>query len=237
MVRIAAVADLHLGIEMNGQLAAQLTDVQERADIFMVAGDVTRLGDVSEAEVFAREVADLPIPVVAVLGNHDYHHDQEELVAKALEQVGIVVLEGDSVVLDVAGAKVGVAGVKGFGGGFAGACGSDFGEPEMKSFVRHTQQVAKRLEEQLIAVEGTDIRVALLHYAPIPETLAGERLEIFPFLGSYLLADAVDRAGADIVFHGHAHVGTERGATPAGIPVYNVAQQVIGGPYRVFEVA
>lgn len=236
MIRVAAVGDLHLGTEMNGQLAAQLADIAENADVFMVAGDVTRHGDVSEAEVFAREVADIPIPVVAVLGNHDYHHDQEDLVAKALEHVGVVVLEGDSVVLEVEGMKVGVAGVKGFGGGFQGACGSDFGEPEMKAFVRHTQGIAKALEEQLIAVEGSDVRVALLHYAPVPETLEGERLEIFPFLGSYLLGDAVDRAGADIVFHGHAHVGTETAATPAGIPVHNVAQQVIAAPYRVFEL-
>lgn len=236
MARIAAVGDLHLGTEMHGQLAAQLTDIHERADVLMVAGDVTRLGEVDEAEVFAQEVAALPIPIVAVLGNHDYHHNQPELVAKALEQVGVVVLEGDSVVLEVAGIRVGIAGVKGFGGGFAGACGSDFGEPEMKAFVRHTQQIAKTLEEQLIAVEGTDVRVALLHYAPIPETLEGERLEIFPFLGSYLLADAVDRGGADIVFHGHAHAGAESGATPAGVPVHNVAQQVIRAPYRVFEV-
>lgn len=236
MVRIAATADLHLGVEMHGQLAAQLTDLEERADVLLVAGDVTRLGDVEEAEVFAQEVAHLKIPVVAVLGNHDYHHHQEELVAKALEHVGIVVLEGDSVVLDIAGTGVGVAGAKGFGGGFVGASGSDFGEPEMKSFMRHTQRIAQRFEEQLMAIEGMDTRIALLHYAPIPETLEGERLEIYPFLGSHLLADAVDRAGADIVFHGHAHAGAESGFTPGGVPVHNVAQQVIGAAYRVFEL-
>lgn len=237
MVRIAAVGDLHLGKEMHGQLAAQLEGIHEKADAFMVAGDVTRLGDVEEAEVFAQELAHLPIPAVAVLGNHDYHHHQEEAITNTLEQVGIEVLEGESLVLDLDGVRVGVAGAKGFGGGFAGACASDFGETEMKAFVRHTQRIADALEEQLIAIEGTDVRVALLHYAPIPETLEGERLEIFPFLGSYLLGDAVDRAGADIVLHGHAHAGAGEGTTPAGIPVHNVAQQVIGAPYRIFEVA
>lgn len=236
MVRIAAVGDLHLGKEMHGQLAAQLGDIHERADAFLVAGDVTRLGDVEEAEVFAHELSELPIPVVAVLGNHDYHHHQEQAITKALERVGIEVLEGDSVVLELDGTRVGVAGVKGFGGGFAGACASDFGEPEMKAFVRHTQAIAQTLEEQLIALEGTDVRVALLHYAPIPETLEGERLEIFPFLGSYLLGDAVDRAGADLVLHGHAHAGAKDGVTGTGIPVHNVAQQVLGAPYRIFEL-
>ncbi len=115
-----------------------------------------------------------------------------------------------------------------------GACGSDFGEPEMKAFIRHTQGLANRLEHDLAALRA-DVRIAVLHYAPIPETLQGERLEIYPFLGSYLLGEAIDRAGADLVVHGHAHAGSERGVTARGIRVRNVALPLIRQPYRVFE--
>jgi Icc-related predicted phosphoesterase len=129
-----------------------------------------------------------------------------------------------------------VAGVKGFGGGFAGACGSDFGEREMKAFVTHTKDVAHRLEAALAGLQDADARVALLHYAPVEATLQGERLEIYPFLGSYLLGEAVDRAGADLALHGHAHAGTEKGVTPGGVHVRNVAQAVIRAPYRVYRL-
>ncbi|HVL80362.1 MAG TPA: metallophosphoesterase family protein, partial [Actinomycetota bacterium] len=118
---------------------------------------------------------------------------------------------------------------------FAGACATDFGEPEIKAFVRHTRDIANRLERRLRALR-TDVRVALLHFSPVPDTLAGERLEIYPFLGSYLLAEAVDRAGCDLVLHGHAHVGTERGVTPGGVHVRNVSQPVIRAAYRVYEL-
>src|SRR5262249_5300570 len=123
---------------------------------------------------------------------------------------------------------------KGFGGGFVGACASDFGEPQMKAFIRHTQGLATRLEHELAALRA-DLRIAVLHYAPIPETLQGERLEIYPFLGGYLLGESIGRAGADLVVHGHAHAGTERGVTAGGIRVRNVALPVIRQPYRVFE--
>src|SRR5262249_28681487 len=154
-------------------------------------------------------------------------------VAGELRRVGVRVLEGDGHVLDVDGARVGVAGTKGFGGGFLGACGSDFGEPEMKAFIDHTKALSARLGDTLAALRA-DVRIVVLHYAPIPETLQGERLEIYPFLGSYLLGEAVDRVGADLVVHGHAHAGSERGVTPAGIRVRNVALPVIKQPYRVF---
>jgi Icc-related predicted phosphoesterase len=129
--------------------------------------------------------------------------------------------------------RVGVAGTKGFGGGFAGACGGDFGEAEMKAFVRHTRSLAESLGKQLASLDA-DLRVALLHYSPVEATLQGERLEIYPFLGSYLLAEAVDRAGADLVVHGHAHAGSEKGLTAGGIRVRNVAQPVIKRAYNVY---
>jgi Icc-related predicted phosphoesterase len=189
---------------------------------------------VDEAECLARTLAAIEVPVLAVLGNHDYESDHAPAVAAVLREAGVHVLEDGSRVLDIGGARLGVAGTKGFGGGFVGACASDFGEPEMKAFIRTTQALAARLERELLALRA-DVRVAVLHYSPIPETLQGERLEIYPFLGSYLLAEAIDRAGADLVVHGHAHAGSERGVTPGGIRVRNVALPLVRQPYKVFE--
>jgi Icc-related predicted phosphoesterase len=232
-VRVAAVGDVHLGVESAGKLRPHFEHVAERADVLLLAGDLTRVGEPDEAAVLAEELRDLPVPVVAVLGNHDHHSDAGDLVVKLLDEAGVTVLEGETARFDVGGISVGVAGVKGFGGGFAGACGSEFGEPEMKAFMVHSREVAASLEQALASLD-TDLRVALLHYAPVEATLQGERLEIFPFLGSYLLAEAVDRAGADLVLHGHAHNGTERGVTAGGVPVRNVAQSVLRRSYAVY---
>jgi Icc-related predicted phosphoesterase len=147
--------------------------------------------------------------------------------------VGVEVLEGETTVREIAGRRVGIAGVKGFGGGFAGACGSEFGEDEMKAFIRHTKRTAERLEECLRSL-AADVRIALTHYSPSKGTLVGEKLEIYPFLGSYLLGDAIERAGADLALHGHAHLGTERAVTPGGVVVRNVARPVIKLAYRVY---
>lgn len=236
MIRIAAVGDIHFGADSAGTLRPHLEDIAEQADVYLLAGDLTRLGVPDEAAILARELDGLPVPVVAVLGNHDYHSDQEKAVADMLAEVGVEVLEGSSTVVAVDGRQVGIAGVKGFGHGFAGASGSDFGEPMMKAFVRHTQEAADRLREALegLAAAGVEHRVALMHYSPTEGTLQGERLEIYPFLGSYLLGEAVDRAGADLAIHGHAHGGTEKGFTPGGIPVRNVAQPVINRAYNVY---
>ena len=234
MIRIAAVADIHFGADSSGMLRAQFEDLTHHADMLLVAGDLTKCGGPDEGAVVARELKDLPVPVVAVLGNHDYHSDEQATVRSHLEDAGVTVLEGETTTVDVDGARVGIAGTKGFGGGFAGACGTDFGEPEMKAFVRHTMALAEGLEHGLRSLEGCDVRVALLHYSPVRDTLAGERAEIFPFLGSYLLAEAVDHAGADLALHGHAHAGVEKGVTPGGVLVRNVAQPVIKHAYNVY---
>jgi Icc-related predicted phosphoesterase len=233
MIRIAAVGDLHFGADLRGTLRPHLESLPDQADVLLLAGDLTRVGDPDEAAVLADELRDPPVPIVAVLGNHDYHSDREDEVRKILAEGGIRVLEGEAVVLEVDGGRLGVGGSKGFGGGFVGACGSDFGEPEMKAFVRHTKEIAAGLEEAIAGLE-TDVRVALMHYAPVDQTLQGERPEIYPFLGSYLLAEAVDRAGASLALHGHAHRGIEKGVTPGGVPVRNVALPVIRRPYNVY---
>jgi len=233
VIRVAAVGDVHAGLDSAGFLRPHLGHLRERADLLLLAGDLTRHGDPAEVAVLVDEVADVGVPVVAVLGNHDHHCDQPDGIRKELEAGGVTVLEGEATVVDVDGVRVGVAGSKGFGGGFAGACATDFGEPEMKAFITHTRCLADRLHGALASLD-TDLRVALLHYSPVEDTLAGERLEIYPFLGSYLLAEAIDRAGADLVVHGHAHGGVEKGMTPGGIHVRNVAQPVIKHAYHVY---
>jgi Icc-related predicted phosphoesterase len=234
VIRVAAVGDVHVGTDSAGRLAPRLAGLADHADVFLLAGDLTHRGRPEEAKVLAEELRGVRVPTIAVLGNHDYHSDEQDGVTEVLEQAGIRVLEGDAVVLEIGGRRVGIAGSKGFGGGFAGASASDFGEPEMKAFVGHTKALAGRLERALGGLH-TDRRIVLLHYSPVAETLAGEPREIHAFLGSYLLAEAVDRVGADLVLHGHAHRGSRDGTTPGGVPVRNVAAPVIGRAYEVFR--
>jgi Icc-related predicted phosphoesterase len=233
VIRVAAAGDVHFGTDSAGMLRPQLEHLPDRADVLLLTGDLTRHGEPDEAAVLAEELRGLPVPVFSVLGNHDYHGDREGEVRTVLEDAGVRILEGEGAVLQVNGERLGIAGTKGFGGGFVGANATDFGEPEMKTFVRLTKSLAAGLEESLSALEA-DYRVALLHYAPIKETLVGEPPEIWAFLGSYLLGEAADHAGADLILHGHAHRGTEKGITPGGIHVRNVAQPVIQRAYRVY---
>ena len=235
MVRVAAVGDVHLDADVVGRYRPALERLPEHADVLLLAGDLTRHGTVAEARCVATELGGLGVPVIAVLGNHDYHADQPAEVTAVLEEAGITVLEGAGTVLTVDGTRLGVAGAKGFGGGFAGRCASAFGEPEMKAFIRTTCRIADRLGETLRALE-CDVLVSLTHYAPIPETLAGEPLEIYPFLGSYLLGQAIDSAPTALAVHGHAHHGSERGTTPGGVRVRNVAHPVIKQAYSVFHL-
>lgn len=233
MIRVAAVGDLHVGADAVESWRRALEPVSASADVLLLAGDLTRAGTREDAEALAAVLEPITIPVLAVLGNHDFHDEQPERIVALLEAIGVVVLEGRAAVLSLNGVRLGVAGSKGFGGGFAGACGSDFGEPEMKAFIRCTQRLADGLERALAALDA-DLRIALLHYSPVAGTLDGERLEIHPFLGSYLLGEAIDRAGADLVLHGHAHAGSERATTPGGIRVRNVAQPVIKRAYNLY---
>ena len=235
MIRIAAVGDVHVGEDSDERFEPWIESVCSEADALLLAGDLTRAGKPAEAARLALELAKIRIPVIAVLGNHDYQMDRQDEITGLLRDVGVRVLEGDAALLQVNHVRLGVAGTKGFGGGFAGACGSEFGEPEMKAFIRHTRRLADGLKSQLLAVEA-DVRVALLHYSPIADTLEGERKEIYPFLGSYLLAEAIDAAGAQLVVHGHAHSGREAGTTPGGIPVRNVARTVIRRPYKIYRL-
>ncbi|MER6303040.1 metallophosphoesterase [Kitasatospora sp. NPDC001539] len=238
MIRVAAVGDIHLGPDSRGALRPAFATVADLADVLLLAGDLTRHGTPEEAAVVGEEVAGLPVPVVAVLGNHDYDAGRADEVTRILESHGVRVLERSSTVVRVDGRLVGVAGTKGFGGGFAGRSGGEFGEPEMKAFIRYSRHCADGLREALdgLTAAGCDLRIALTHFAPVPDTLAGEPPEIYPFLGSYLLAEAIDEAGADLAVHGHAHLGTERGLTACGVRVRNVAQPVIGRAFAVYHL-
>ncbi|MEV7629354.1 metallophosphoesterase [Actinoplanes sp. NPDC089786] len=235
MIRVAAVGDVHVDADVVGRYRPALEQLPEVADVLLVAGDLTRHGTVEEARSFVTEFGGLAVPVVTVLGNHDHQSDQADAVSTVLTDAGITVLEGASTVLELNGHRLGVAGVKGFGGGFGGACASNFGEREMKDFVRTGEDAANRLEAALTGVT-CDALVALTHYAPVPETLAGEPPEIHAFLGSYQLGRAIDAAGATLALHGHAHHGTERGRTPGGVPVRNVAHPVIKQAYNVYRL-
>lgn len=234
-IRVAAVGDVHMDTDVLGRFRPALSTLEQQADMLLLAGDLTRHGTPEEARCVAEEFGDLPVPTIAVLGNHDYHSDREAEVIGVLESAGIQVLEGSALRVDTPSGVIGVAGVKGFGGGFAGRCASAFGEPEMKVFVQHTEASADSLLRALKDLD-TAKRIALLHYSPVPDTLNGEPLEIYPFLGSYLLAEAVDAGGACLAVHGHAHHGSPRGMTPGGVRVRNVAHPVIRQAFSVFEL-
>ena len=235
MIRVAAVGDVHVAPDARGSLRDAFAQLPDVADVLLLAGDLTRMGTEDELQVLIEELDGVDVPQLAVLGNHDHESDRASALTKRLESAGVRVLEGDAEVVPINGTTLGVAGTKGFGGGFAGACASDFGEPEMKAFVRHTRTLADDLRGALESLD-TDVRIALTHFAPVKDTLGAERPEIYPFLGSYLLGEAIDGVGADLAIHGHAHSGSEKGITPGGVPVRNVALPVIKTAYAVYCV-
>lgn len=237
MIRLAAVGDVHFAADSPGRLRPHLEAAAAEVDALLLAGDLTRGGRPEEASVLARELAGLGLPILAVLGNHDYHLGAQDEICAILRDAGVHVLEGVGEVVLVRGAALGVAGVKGFGGGFAGACVTEFGEPEVKAFAACARSSAESLREALEALD-CEMRIALLHYAPVEATLVGEPVGLWPFLGSYLLAEAADSAGAALVLHGHAHAGSaEEARTPCGVPVRNVAQPVIRRPFALIEAS
>jgi Icc-related predicted phosphoesterase len=191
MVRIAAVGDLHVRPGAAARLRPLYRQVGEVADLLLLAGDLTQDGGTESAAEVCQVFGGLDLPVVAVLGNHDYAHGQEAVFAEMLADVGVTVLEGTATVVDTADGQVGIAGAKGFGGGFAGCTVTEFAEAEMKAFARRSTMAADSLRDALGQLD-VDLRVALTHYAPTRDTLVGERLELYPFLGSHLLGAAID---------------------------------------------
>ena len=226
-VRVAAVSDVHYGKASQGMLVPLFTEIARQADVLVISGDLTDYGLPEEARALAKDLTTcVKIPVVAVLGNHDYESGREVEVRDTLTEAGVHVLDGDAV--EVAG--VGFAGVKGFAGGFGrGALGA-WGEHSIKAFVREAVDEALKLESALAKLR-TPSKVAVLHYAPIRETVEGEPLEIYPWLGSSRLEEPLSRYRVHAVVHGHAHKGSPQGKTAQGIPVYNVALPVLKEHY------
>src|SRR5436190_3109097 len=219
VVRIAAVSDIHYAKDSHGALQPLFAQITESADVLILAGDLTDYGLAEEAKVLARDLTTtVKIPVVAVLGNHDYESGQVAELVKILADAGVRILDGDT--FETHG--VGFAGIRGFCGGFGrGALGA-WGEPVIKAFVHEAIAESLKLESALARLKN-EPRIAVIHYAPIRETVEGEALEIYPFLGSSRMEEPLSRYGVTAVFHGHAHRGSLEGTAGKGIPVYNVA--------------
>jgi Icc-related predicted phosphoesterase len=237
-IRIAALGDLHYGKTSQGSLQSLLALVSQAADILLICGDLTDYGHPEEAQLLAKELnTGLKIPIITVLGNHDYESGQAKEVAQIFEAVGIKVLDGEA--CEVLG--IGFAGVKGFAGGFGQRVLAPWGEAAVKSFVQESLAEALKLETALSRLR-TERRFAVLHYAPIQATVEGEPHEIFPFLGCSRLEEPLNRYPLDGVFHGHAHHGQLRGKTKSGVPVYNVSLPLMAKtnaeqPFHLEEVA
>ncbi|MFD1770963.1 metallophosphoesterase family protein [Sphingobacterium suaedae] len=225
-IKIAAMADLHVKMSDKGKWKHCFNEIAERADVLVICGDLTDTGDEEEAHILAEELHGIHVPAVAVLGNHDYEKGRHKLIRQALFAGNVHMLDGESVVIK----DTGFAGVKGFGGGFDRYMLSMFGEDAMKAFVQEAVDESMQLDRALARLEQEhpDIpKVALLHYSPIAETVKGEPIEIYPFLGSSLLAEPLQRREVSAVFHGHAHAGQMLGNISDKLPVYNVALPVL----------
>jgi Icc-related predicted phosphoesterase len=235
VVKVAAAGDVHAGGAGDERLAAVFADAARDADLVLLAGDLTRHGEPDEVAALVAAVEGLEPPVVAVLGNHDWHGNRCDELNATLTGAGVHMLDKSSVVLEVGETSVGVAGVKGFVGGFPDSALPDFGEPSLRRVYAETTEEVEGLDRALGEIESCDVRIALLHYAPTSATLEGEPPGIWAFLGSDRLAGPIAHHKPDIVLHGHGHMGTFEGAI-GEVPVYNVAQPVIGKDFWVFEL-
>lgn len=234
--RIAAVGDLHCRESQRAEIAAAFAAVESEVDVILLAGDLTTHGEPQQAQVLADACRPLDTPVLTVLGNHDWHTNQAAAVAEVLEDAGIVVLEREHTILEVAGIELGVVGLKGFVGGFGGHRIPDFGEPLLRTVYGETSTDVEALDTGLRAIAACPLRIVLLHYAPVDATLEGEPREIWAFLGSERLAAPIAEHRPHVVLHGHAHAGSFEGAID-GVPVYNVSAPVIGRDFCVFELS
>lgn len=233
-LKVAAIADLHVREDGSARYRELFAEISAAADVLVLAGDLTDLGKPAEAKLLAEDLRGCSIPVVGVLGNHDYESGREEEVAAILREAGMRLLDGQATEIE----GVGFVGVKGFAGGFGRRMLGSFGEPAIKAMVAEGVAEAIKLENAMRQVKA-ERALVVLHYAPVVETVEGEPLEIYPFLGSSRLAETIDRFKVSAVVHGHAHRGAHQGRTPGGAPVYNVARQIgkpAGTEYIVLEL-
>jgi uncharacterized protein len=234
-IRIAATGDIHAGEPLREHIERAFSGIAEQADLVLLAGDLTTHGLPEQAAVLADACLPLQIPVVAVLGNHDYHSGFAEEITDVLAGAGMNVLDRSHVILEIGASEVGIAGTKGFVGGFPGAEIADFGEPALRQVYQETTLEVEALELGLEEIAGCHKTIVLLHYAPVEGTLVGEPEPIWAFLGSGRLAGPIGAHRPDLVVHGHAHHGTPRAAI-GEVPVYNVAVQVTGEDFVLLDV-
>jgi len=234
-VRIAAAGDIHADERIRERIDDAFAHVDGTADLVLLAGDLTRHGEPEEAAVVAEAANRLTVPVIAVLGNHDYHADRVPEVTALLEASGVVVLERAWTTLETNGTRVGIVGTKGFVGGFPGSTLPDFGEPLLREVYAETGKDVAALEAGLEAIDGLPLRIVLLHYSPTMSTLQGEPESIWTYLGSNRLDGPIQKHKPDLVLHGHAHAGTFEGAV-GSVPVYNVAVHVMHSDFHIFEL-
>ena len=235
-IRIAAAGDVHIREANREQLTAAFAGLKGEADLVLLAGDLTTHGEPEQGAWLAEACAGLDVPIVAVLGNHDWHADRTAELVPVLEDGGITVLEREARVFDLDGCEVGIAGLKGFVGGFPGSSLPDFGEPLLRQVYRQTSDDVAALDESLREIANCPYRIVLMHYAPCPETLRGEPEGIWAFLGNERIAAPIREHEPDLVLHGHAHAGTFEGKIAAS-PVYNVSVPVMGRDFWVLELA
>lgn len=236
MLRVAAAADLHCRPGKEERVNAMLCQVAEQADLLLLAGDLTDTGMPAEANVLVEVLSACPIPIVAVLGNHDFHHHQQADLQQVLSRRGVTLLDGDGWTFEHAGVRLGVAGAVGFGGGFRPYHLTAFGEEEWKTLHEKTTTECRKLDRALSAVRGADYVIAMLHYSPTVTTMGDEPAALYPYLGSSELGDTLERHAVHFAVHGHAHLGQPKGQTAGGVAVYNVALSVIIEP-RVWKLA
>jgi len=235
MIRIAAVADLHVSLSTPGRIAGRFRGVNEVADVLLLPGDLTDTGRVSEAQLLLNELSDVTIPIFAVIGNHDQASGQVNALLRTFEDADVQVLNGDVGILELGKQTLGIVGTKGTGGGFGKSVFPVRFEPALEVWSREAIREAAKIARCLETLH-TDFRIVMLHYAPIRETVIGENPEDFPFMGTSLLSEPIDLHGADLVIHGHSHHGTLQASTPRGIPVYNVAASLLEVPYLILEL-
>ena len=239
-VRIAAVGDIHVRTDEKGKWENYFKAISNEADILLLCGDLTDTGKVKEAEILAHELKACKIPVVSVLGNHDCTNNEDDAIKEILQNEDVPVMDGDATVIN----GVGIAGIKGFGGGFDQAMLSLFGEKMMKNFVQETVDEVLKLDAALTKLDhehGGIKKIVLMHYAPIKATIEGEPEQIYPFLGCSRLAEPLNRRNVVAAFHGHAHIGKLEGNTSKGVKIFNVSIPVLqqngfNPPFFVIEI-
>lgn len=238
--RLAAIGDLHVRESHKGHWSPFFKEVSQQADVLLICGDLTDTGDEAEAELLAEELKSCTIPVIAVLGNHDFEKGRQKLIREIIQNDHVHILDGEAVAIG----EVGFAGVKGFGSGFNNHMLALFGEEGMKAFVQEAVDQAMRLDRALARLDAdhnVTTKIAILHYAPIAETVIGEPEPLFPFLGCSYLAEPLNRRNVFAAFHGHAHVGTLTGKTQEGVKVFNVSRPILdregySPPFYLLEV-